>query len=474
MIPVTTYHDRPIAVFGLGASGMVAAIALQAGAARVDVWDDNADRRNLAQSAGLSTVDLYAADMADYDALVVAPGVPLTHPAPHALVTKANDGGVSICGDIELFAQMRAQLPGHQVVAITGTNGKSTTTALITHILNASGGQALACGNIGTPILDLEPLAEGGVYVIEMSSYQIDLTHTLKPDLAILLNVAPDHLDRHGTIENYAAVKRRLLEGQSADGLAIIGVDDIWGQAAFEQLKQAGRSNVVPVSVERIVEDGIYALEGQVFDGRLSTDTPVLDLHAINSLPGSHNWQNSAVAYAVATALGLSAAQIQTAMEQFPGLAHRSEFIAEIDGIRFINDSKATNVDAAIRALASFNNIHWIAGGRAKDEPLAPIAEHAANITKAYLIGEAQDDMANSLSAMGVESVKCGTLEVAFAQAMAAGKAMVEGKSGAPATILLSPACASFDQFANFEIRGEAFRALVNDQLLAMDKGGCA
>ena len=467
MIPVTTYQDRPVAVFGLGASGMVAANALQAGAAKVDVWDDSADRRETAQATGLSAVDLYAADMENYDTLLVAPGVPLTHPTPHALVTKANDSGVSICGDIELFAQMRAQLPGHQVVAITGTNGKSTTTALITHILNVAGGKAVACGNIGTPILELDPLAEGGVYVIEMSSYQIDLTHTLKPDLAILLNVAPDHLDRHGDIENYAAVKRRLLEDQSADGLAIVGIDDVWGQAAIEQLKRAGRSNVVSVSVERSLEYGVYARDGLVFDARVSDTSPVLDLRDIVSLPGSHNWQNAAVAYAAATALGLSTAQIQQAMEQFPGLAHRSEFIAEAEGLSFVNDSKATNVDAAVKALSSFDNIHWIAGGRSKDEPLVPIADYAGNIAKAYLIGEAQDDMAESLSAMGVEAVKCDTLDNAFSQAVA------NGKAEAMATILLSPACASFDQFANFEIRGEAFRALVKDHLLAVEKGSC-
>jgi len=457
MIPVTTYQDQSIAVFGLGASGIAAGLALREGGANVCVWDDNANSRDKARELGLATTNLYAAPGDDYAALVVAPGVPLTHPKPHELVAKANAENVPVIGDIELFAQMRMQLPGHQVVAITGTNGKSTTTALICHIINACGGQALACGNIGTPILALQPLAEGGVYVIEMSSYQIDLTYSLQPELAILLNVAPDHLDRHGDIDHYAAVKQRLLTGQAADGVAIIGVDDKWGQAALVQLRQVGRLNVVPISVEQPLESGVYVADGLVYDTRSSSTDPVLDLRHIVTLPGSHNWQNAAAAYVAATTLGMARAAIQQAMESFGGLAHRSEYIIEINGLHFVNDSKATNVDATIRALAAFDNIYWIAGGRSKQEPLAPIAQHHDNITATYLFGEAQQEMADGLYDLGLESHLCDVLDAAFARAVRDAQAAGGG------TILLSPACASYDQFDNFEIRGDAFKALVAD-----------
>jgi UDP-N-acetylmuramoylalanine--D-glutamate ligase len=465
MIPVTTYRDQPIAVFGLGASGMAASLALRDGGANLMVWDDSAERCDAALKLGLAPNDLYAAP-ADYSALVVAPGVPLTHPQPHELVAKATAGNVPVIGDIELFAQMRARLPGHQVVAITGTNGKSTTTALIAHIINVCGGEALACGNIGTPILALEALSEGGVYVIEMSSYQIDLTHSLQPELAILLNVAPDHLDRHGDIDHYAAVKQSLLTGQRDDGVAIVGVDDPWGRAAVKQLRQGGRLNVVPVSVERSLDDGVSVVDGLVFDGRSGVGDPVLDLRDIVTLPGSHNWQNAAAAYVTASCLGIATSSIQQAMNSFGGLAHRSEFVIESAGLRFINDSKATNVDAAIRALSAFDNIYWIAGGRSKQESLDPVASLLGNIAGTYLFGEAQQEMSDGLSGLGLGSQQCGTLEAAFALAVQDASATGDG------TILLSPACASFDQFANFEIRGDAFKDLVADFVAV--KGGRA
>ncbi len=465
MIPVTTYQDQPIAVFGLGASGMAAGLALADGGADVHVWDDNANSRDKARKMGLALVDLYAAP-ADYAALVVAPGVPLTHPRPHDLVAKANAVDVPVIGDIELFAQMRTQLPDHQVVAITGTNGKSTTTALISHIINACGGQALACGNIGTPILDLHPLPAGGTYVIEMSSYQIDLTHTLRPELAILLNVAPDHLDRHGDIDHYAAVKQRLLMDQADEGLAIVGVDDEWGIATVEHLRQSGRMRVVPLSVEGTLKVGVYVENGLVFDMRHGSAPPVLDLRDIQTLPGSHNWQNAAAAYVAALELGFDVSAIQQAMESFGGLAHRSEFVTDYRGLHFVNDSKATNVDAAIRALAAFDNIYWIAGGRSKQESLAPVAEHRDKVTQTYLIGEAQQELLGALRELGMDSRLCDTMDVAFAQAVADAQAAGGG------TILLSPACASFDQYANFEIRGDAFKALVTDFIVG--KGGHA
>jgi len=453
MMSVPAYHDRQLALFGLGASGMAAAQALVASGAHVDVWDDGEASRETAQANGLHLKNLSEGDMGNYDALLVAPGVPLTHPVPHPLVAQAQAANTPIIGDIELFAQARDGLPSHRVAAITGTNGKSTTTALLTHIVEACGAPAVACGNIGTPIMALDPLPEGGVYVIEMSSYQIDLTHSLRPEVAILLNVAADHLGRHGTIENYAAVKTRLLTGQQDDALAIVGVDDEWGQAAVTQLQSLGRSRVIPLSVTRRLENGISVVDGELVDASDGNEVR-FSLNGLKTLPGQHNWQNAAAAYAAASRLGFAAQHIRAAMATFPGLAHRCELIAEEGGLQFINDSKATNVDAALRALSAFDNIYWIAGGRAKDDALDPVAAYSDQIKRAFLIGEAAEDMAQILPGLGVECEISETMERAFAAAATA----AAGQGGA---ILLSPACASFDQYRNFEVRGDAFRALV-------------
>jgi UDP-N-acetylmuramoylalanine--D-glutamate ligase len=457
MMPVPAYHNRQLALFGLGASGMAAAQALAASGARVDVWDDGEASRETAQANGLHLKNLSEGDMGNYDALIVAPGVPLTHPVPHPLVALANDKETPIIGDIELFAQARNDLFGHRVAAITGTNGKSTTTALLTHIIEACGTPAVACGNIGTPIMALDPLPEGGIYVIEMSSYQIDLTHNLRPEVAILLNVAADHLDRHGTIENYASVKTRLLTSQQDDALAIVGVDDEWGLAAVEQLRALGRSRVIPLSVTRRLDDGISVIDGELVDAAGDVEIR-FSLNGLKTLPGQHNWQNAAAAYAAASRLYFAAQHIRAAMATFPGLAHRCELIAEDAGLQFINDSKATNVDAALRALSAFDNIYWIAGGRAKDDALDPVTDYAGQIKHAFLIGEAADDMAQTLPGLGIDCEISGTMEAAFSAAVAA----AAGQGG---TILLSPACASFDQYRNFEVRGDAFRNLVTRHL---------
>ncbi|MEN3976309.1 UDP-N-acetylmuramoyl-L-alanine--D-glutamate ligase [Emcibacter sp. SYSU 3D8] len=451
MIPVTSYQDRPVAVFGLARSGIAAARALAAGGAAVTAWDDNPKSRDIAAAAGVALVPSAELDWSRQAALVLSPGVPLTHPVPHPVVASALAAGLPIIGDIDLFAQAEPTLPRHSVAVITGTNGKSTTTALLAHLVEACGRASVACGNIGTPILDLEPLPSGGVYVIEMSSYQIDLTFNLRPEVAILLNTSPDHLDRHGGMVNYAAIKRRIFDWQAPGGAAIIGVDDDYGREAADRLRASGRA-VTPVTVMGRSDTGVSVEDAVFFDAAISPQ-PVLSLDGIESLRGRHNWQNAAAAYAAARALGFSTAAIEAGLRSFPGLAHRLEYVGTANGVRFVNDSKATNADATGHALAAFGRVHWIAGGKAKDGGIDSLKPLFGHVERAYLIGEAQDAFAESLDDAGVDNERCGTMEQAVASAAR--------HAGVGEVVLLSPACASFDQYPNFEVRGDHFRALV-------------
>lgn len=452
MIPLGAFNQKGIAVFGLGDSGIVSAEALAAGGALVHAWDDAEAGRKKAAQKNIPLDDLYDADWSAIDALVLSPGVPLTHPKPHEIVLRAQEAGRPIIGDIELFARVRGDLPEHSVVAVTGTNGKSTTTALIAHIVDACGGQAYACGNIGAPILAGEALDARGVYVIEMSSFQIDLTSSLKPEIAVLLNFSPDHIDRHGSFENYVAVKRRLLESQNVEGVAVVGVDDLQGIETVALLRAAGRHHVVPISCREIVPGGVYVSDGRLIDDLDGGGAVVCDLNECPALPGFHNWQNAAAAYSAARALGLAPKAIAASFQTFSGLAHRLETVGTARGVRFINDSKATNAVAAAGALAGFEHIHWIVGGQAKDGGIASLAPWFSHIERAYLIGDASEAFADELEGH-VPYVKCGTLAAAFE---AAALSAVESQ-----VVLLSPACASYDQFANFVERGNAFTQLV-------------
>jgi UDP-N-acetylmuramoylalanine--D-glutamate ligase len=458
MIPVTSFADRKVAVFGLGASGLASASALFAGGADVIGWDDSAARIEHATHAGIPTADLHEIDWSKIAALVLAPGVPLTHPEPHWTVGLARAAGVEVIGDIELFCrERRRSAPDSLFVAITGTNGKSTTTALVAHLLESAGFDTQLGGNIGTAILSLEPPRPGRAHVIECSSYQIDLAPSLDPKIGILLNVTEDHLDRHGTLKDYAAVKQRLVA--RAQDTAIIGVDDTWCQAAADRIEQAGR-NVVRVSVRRPLADGIYVEGEQIMRAAGATAKPIALLGGIGSLRGTHNAQNAACAAAAALAIGLEPKAIQQGLWSFPGLAHRMEEIGRKEGttgdVLFVNDSKATNADAAARALACFEDIFWIAGGKPKTGGIVSLAEFFPRIRKAYLIGEAAQDFAATLAGK-VEHATVETLDRAVAPA--AGDAEASGLK-AP-VVLLSPACASFDQYANFEVRGDRFRELV-------------
>jgi UDP-N-acetylmuramoylalanine--D-glutamate ligase len=457
VIPITSFAGRKVAVFGLGGSGLASASALLAGGADVIGWDDDDTTVARATAAGIPSADLREIDWSRIAALLLAPGVPLTHPAPHWSVGLARIAGVEVIGDIELFCrERRRHAPDAPFVAITGTNGKSTTTALVAHLAATAGYDAQLGGNIGTAILSLEPPRPGRVHVIECSSYQIDLAPTLDPSVGILINVSEDHLDRHGTLANYAAVKERLVAGVQPDGTAVVGVDDQWSQAAADRVDRAGR-RVHRVSVRRPLSDGIYVESGQILQSAGGTATAIAHLGGIGSLRGVHNAQNAACAAGAALALGLTPAQIQAGLLSFPGLAHRMEEIGRKGRVLFVNDSKATNAESAAQALACFGDIYWIAGGKPKTGGIVSLAGFFPRIRKAYLVGEAAPDFAKTLTGEKVEHEIVGTLD----KAVAAAARDAEAASAAEPVVLLSPACASFDQYRNFEVRGAAFRDLV-------------
>ncbi len=453
MTPVTSFVGKRVALFGLGGSGLATALALRTGGAQVLACDDNPAKMQEARAKEIETGDLRMADWSEFDALLLSPGVPLTHPEPHWSAKLAQAAGVEVIGDIELFCRERAAVaPDAPFVAITGTNGKSTTTALVAHILRETGHDVQMGGNIGTAILSLEPPAPGRVHVIECSSFQIDLAPSLAPTVGVLLNISPDHLDRHGTLENYAAIKERLIE--KADS-AVVGVDDEVS-AAIAQTRIAAGRKVIRISAEHPVSEGFMRDGAAIVRIDEAGATPVADLAGIGSLRGVHNAQNAAAAIAAVTALGVPPARIQEAVLSFPGLAHRMEEIGQIGSVLFVNDSKATNADSTEKALASFRRIYWILGGKAKEGGITTLASYFPRIEKAYLIGAASDDFAQTLDGQ-VPYVGCETLDRAVAQAAADATAA----GGENAVVLLSPACASYDQYPNFERRGDHFRDLV-------------
>jgi UDP-N-acetylmuramoylalanine--D-glutamate ligase len=456
VIPVTSFAGQMVAVFGLGGSGLASCHALKAGGADVVACDDDAGKLAEAAKAGFITADLRTVSWDGFAALILTPGVPLTHPAPHWTVAMAKQAGVPVIGDIELFCrERRRHAPSAPFVAITGTNGKSTTTALIAHLMRVAGYDVQMGGNIGTAILSLEPPRLGRVHVVEMSSYQIDLAPSLDPLVGILLNVSEDHIDRHGTIEHYADVKERLVAGVQRGGTAIIGVDDQWSEAAANRVEREGK-HVVRVSVTRSLEKGVYVDHDNIVRAAGGNLTDIARIDGIGSLRGQHNAQNAACAASAALALGVAADVLQQGLRSFPGLAHRMEQIGRKAQVLFINDSKATNADAAARALSSFDDIFWIAGGKPKTGGIESLRDFFPRIRKAYLIGEAADEFAVTLGAQ-VPHIISGTLDHAVTQAARD----AEASSLTQPVVLLSPACASFDQYRNFEIRGERFRELV-------------
>ena len=453
MIAITHLAGKKLAVFGLGLSGTATAKAVRAGGAEPVVWDDGEKGRAAAVEAGFEPVNLEEADWRAFAALVLAPGVPLTHPKPHWTVERARAAGVEVIGDTELFCRERRALgSAAKIVAITGTNGKSTTTALTAHLIASTGRRAAMGGNIGTAVLALEPFADDLTYVIEYSSYQIDLTPTLDATAACLLNVTPDHLDRHGTIEHYAEVKAHIFDRLGAGDTAVIGVDDPISAAIADRV----RGNVKRISVLGPVRDGVYAHDGALVEVEDGEPLPPVSLAGIGSLRGAHNAQNAAATFALCRAVGLSREEIAAGLKSFPGLAHRMEQVGRLGHVLFINDSKATNADAAAKALASFDAIYWIAGGLAKAGGLAGLERFYPKIRHAYFIGDAAAEFSRATEG-SLPSRISGTLDAAVADA---GRDALASDDAEP-VVLLSPACASFDQFPNFEVRGNAFRAAV-------------
>ncbi|WP_075996845.1 UDP-N-acetylmuramoyl-L-alanine--D-glutamate ligase [Salaquimonas pukyongi] len=450
MIAANTEKGKRIALFGLGGSGLVTARSLLAGGADLVCFDDNPASVEAAAGEGLPTGDLREVDFSSVDELVLAPGVPLTHPKPHWTVEMAREAGKPVIGDVELFCrERREKCPQSVFAGITGTNGKSTTTALVSHVFAAAGRDVQMGGNIGRAVLSLDEPAPDKVYVVECSSYQIDLAPTLDPSVGILLNLSPDHLDRHGTMENYAAIKKRLVANSAT---AITGVDDEFTAAIAGELKAAGRS-VVTISAKGPLDDGIFFDDGRLWRAGAGKPEQLFDMAEAPALRGSHNGQNAAAAWAAGECGGLSAEQICRGLTSFPGLIHRMEPVGRCNGVLFVNDSKGTNADAAARALSSYHNIFWIAGGLAKEGGIEPLQPYFGRIEKAYLVGEAAPQFAATLGAAVAFEIS-GTIEQAVASAAAAA-----AQSGLDEpVVLLSPACASFDQFPNFEVRGEAFR----------------
>lgn len=453
MIPAQSFAGKRVALFGLGGSGTATARALAEGGADVAAWDDNPESVAKARAAGIGVADLRGLDWSAVSSFVLSPGVPLTHPKPHWTVELARSAGVEIIGDVEIFArERRALAPSSPFIAITGTNGKSTTTALTAHILRQAGRDTQMGGNIGRAVLTLDPPVPSRNYVVECSSYQIDLAPSVNPTAGVLLNLTPDHLDRHGTMQHYASIKERLVAGSDT---AIVGIDDIHCAQIADRLEKAGR-RVVRISKRLPLPDGFFADGSDIMEAVHGRYSRVAFLEGIGSLRGQHNAQNALAAVAACLEAGLELGDIQAGLESFPGLAHRMEQVGRKGRVLFVNDSKATNADAAAPALSSFGRIYWIAGGLPKEGGIEPLRGLFARIAKAYLIGEAAPGFAATLGE-AVPYEIAGTLDAAVERAArdAAGDASAE------AVVLLSPACASFDQFKNFEVRGEAFRQAV-------------
>jgi UDP-N-acetylmuramoylalanine--D-glutamate ligase len=453
MIDLSSFEGCTVAILGLGRTGLSAAAALMRGRAQVWAWDDDVAARDAGGRAGIPLVDLARCDWSTPKALVLSPGIPHTHPHPHPVVALARDAGCEVIGDIELLARTQR---GVTFIGVTGTNGKSTTTALLGHILNGADHPTQVGGNIGVPVLELQPPPPGGTFVLEMSSYQLELTPSLAFDVAVLLNISADHLEHHGGMAGYVAAKTLIFRGQKAGATAVVGIDDTPSHAIFEQLRETGEQFVVPISGGGLATGGIHVADGRLRDGGAAGNAAILDLRPLTHLPGSHNWQNAAAAFAAARALGVPPRAIASAIKSFPGLSHRQEQVATIDGVTYVNDSKATNPDAVAKALACYDTVYWIAGGRAKEGGLEAVEPYLERIRHAFLIGEAADAFAAALAGK-VATSQPGTLQAAVAEA----QILARRHDGRDAVVLLSPACASFDQFDNFEARGDAFRDLV-------------
>jgi len=461
MIPLSAFKGQTFVVVGLGKSGHGAVHALSSAGANVLAWDDKADARAALGAQALASVD--AIDWSAVDAVIWSPGIPHTLPKPHPIAIAARAANVPMICDVDLLARAK---PDCRFVCITGTNGKSTTTSLIAHILTQSGRPTAVGGNLGTPALEMDDLGPGGIYVLELSSYQLELVPSLKPDVAVHLNISPDHLDRHGNLAGYVQAKLHLFDHAAPDAVAVIVVDDPDSRAIAELVAERGDWRLLPVATEAVVECGVYARAGHIVDATHGTPEHVLDLSEVPVLTGRHNAQNAAAAYAAVRAVGVSLADAVAGIRTFPGLAHRQERIYEFRNVLYVNDSKATNADAAEQALVAYDTLFWIIGGQPKAGGIAPLKRHFPRVIKAYLIGEAAQAFAATIGA-DIAYEHCGTLDIATRLAAAEAEAFAVAHPGSRPVVMLSPACASWDQFSSFEHRGDVFRDLVTSHIRA-------
>jgi UDP-N-acetylmuramoylalanine--D-glutamate ligase len=449
MINLSVLQGSSYIVLGLARSGLATMRALMAAGIECAAWDDSAETRAAAAGAGVKLAQPDAIDWSKITALVISAGIPNLLPQPHPVAAAARAAGKPLICDIDLLA--RAE-PKARFVAITGTNGKSTTTALIGHILHSAGWPSQMGGNIGRPVLDLEPLGLGGVYVLEMSSYQLELVQAFHANVAVWLNVTPDHLDRHGDMAGYVAAKRHIFDHQATRDCAIIGIGDKYSVDVYRELTKRRLAEdiaVVPLALRRAITGGVNFQAGRLVDGEGYT----VEFADVPTLPGDHNAQDAAAAWAAVRWIGVPREKAAAGLRSYPGLPHRQERVAAVGDVIYVNDSKATNADATARALSSYDDIYWILGGQAKEGGVAPLAPYFKRVRKAFLIGEATDLFAGQLDGK-VSYERCGDLQSALVAAQA------ESADHGPAVVLLSPACASWDQWKSYEHRGDAFREM--------------
>jgi UDP-N-acetylmuramoylalanine--D-glutamate ligase len=455
MIIPARFKGQKVAILGLGKSGRSVARSLLAAEAHVLAWDDQSEARDVAREEGIPLVDFQSLDWKTIDHLILSPGIPHHYPAPHPFVAQAQAVGLRPLSDLEILCQSQPQA-GY--VGITGTNGKSTTTTLIGHILKESGAKVEVGGNLGIPVMELNPLQKDGLYVLEVSSYQLETSPSLHFNVSVLLNITPDHLERHGGMEGYIAAKELIYKNSLSHDTLVISVDDLPCLTIYEQLKASGQVRLLPISTCKVLADGIYVKEGILYE----KSQPTLNLKEMHRLKGQHNWQNIAAAYGALRSLGCEAERIVQSIESFPGLAHRQQVIAHHQNVTFVNDSKATNAEAVAKALACYQEVplYWIVGGRPKEGGITSLKAYFSTLEHAFLYGEAASSFALTLEGR-VPYTVCKTLEEAVEKA----SSLAFHDQKPEAVVILSPACASFDQFRDFEVRGEAFCAYVEEAI---------
>lgn len=457
---VKALSDKPILVFGLGRTGMSVIKALKKAGATIVAGDDNAENIALAKDMGVELLEGNDRAFSDYAFLLLSPGIPLTHPQPHDIVLKAQEADLDIICDIELFYRI---FPDRKTIGVTGTNGKSTSTTLIHHILEECGKPVQLGGNIGTAVFELDVSDKNAWIVLEISSFQMDLCPTFRPDISVVLNLTPDHIDRHGDMDHYMEVKERIvgLSKTSTDNAAIICSDDTHTQRIYDRAKDLALRDITEVSTLKSLSSGVYVADDCLYDALEDGEVKVGDLSTISSLRGIHNYQNAACAYTVLRKLGIASEDIWRAMNNFPGLNHRQYLVRTINGVSYVNDSKSTNAASAAVALGCRHNVYWIVGGRQKKTGLDGLEEFFPRLKHVFLIGESTEDFASWFDNYGLDYTRCYNLEKAVAEAHDMAQEN-RGQPGGAGVVLLSPACASFDQFKSFEDRGDKFTDFVN------------